>query len=86
MHEWREFGDDVLYIDRPFFSKVCDRCRHYRGWMESLNGLTYCDAYPKGIPDPIWNGQNDHTQPCPGDHGIQFEALDDGQGDEVKRQ
>lgn len=41
-----------------------------------------CDAYPDGIPLPISGGDIAHTEPLPGDHGIQFEGvpmvLDDG--------
>ncbi|MDQ1255089.1 MAG: hypothetical protein QG646_4368, partial [Euryarchaeota archaeon] len=34
-----------------------------------------CNAFPGGIPDEIWRGGNDHTKPCPGDHGIKFEKV-----------
>lgn len=54
-----------------FLSARCMGCahwnnkKHYRG----------CDAFPgeDTIPIEIWNGENDHTQPYPGDNGIQFE-------------
>lgn len=52
-------------------SPVCRHCRH----LHFLDGARICDAFPDGIPKPIWNGENDHTKPYPGDHGIQFEAL-----------
>ena len=33
-----------------------------------------CEAFPDGIPDEIAYGDNPHTSPFPGDHGIRFEA------------
>lgn len=32
-----------------------------------------CDAFPAGVLDDILFGRNSHTQPYPGDNGIQFE-------------
>jgi hypothetical protein len=34
-----------------------------------------CKAFPKGIPDKIWSGENNHEKPFKGDHGIQFEKV-----------
>jgi hypothetical protein len=50
----------------------CIKCIHYTGSMQ-------CDAFPKEIPDPIWTGEYDHTEPYPGDHGIQFEPIDEAE-------
>jgi len=36
-----------------------------------------CLAFPKGIPDAIWTGKNDHKKPYNGDHDIQFKPLKD---------
>lgn len=33
-----------------------------------------CKAFPTGIPEMILRGENDHTQPIPGDHGILYRA------------
>jgi hypothetical protein len=30
------------------------------------------DAFPDGIPEEIWKGENYHTKPYYGDSGIQF--------------
>lgn len=34
-----------------------------------------CLAFPKGIPAEIWFGENDHHNPYPGDHDIQFKSF-----------
>jgi hypothetical protein len=58
--------------DLPIYSKVCIGCRHWR-----LHDGRTCDAFPErdSIPLEIWLGDNDHRQPFPGDHGIQFEPY-----------
>lgn len=40
----------------------------------NANGMT-CEAFPKGIPDAILDGQNDHTKPFPGDHGLLYRPI-----------
>ena len=50
---------------------VCLECKHL---IEDL-GPMRCKAFPDGIPDAIWRGNNDHKKPYPGDHGIQFEHV-----------
>lgn len=55
------------------FISQCLDCKHFHGDQAGWE----CDAFPKGIPSEISKNQRDHTQPYPGDNGIQFEPLDE---------
>lgn len=57
-------GEDA----RDIFSPICCGCAH-----ATLAFGHRCAAFPDRIPDAIWKGENDHTQPYPGDNGIRFE-------------
>ena len=62
------------------------RCKHFTGVYqphgdESVE-LPCCKAFPKGIPDDIAYGDNDHTSPVKGDHGIQFEPEGNAEEDD----
>lgn len=47
---------------------ICHRCRHRRSvWT--------CDAFPDKIPTEILVGSFVHTEPYPGDQGIQFSLI-----------
>lgn len=35
-----------------------------------------CDAFPQGIPEPIWTGAADHRRPFVGDHGLRWASKD----------
>lgn len=64
-------SDSNIVIDAEFavpeYSTVCSYCRH------ALLAKRRCKAFAGEIPLEIWNGQNDHRAPFPGDNGIQFE-------------
>ena len=51
-------------------SGQCVGCARYRGFGE-------CAAYPEGIPPEVIDGDVDHTEPYPGDHGLQWVAQSD---------
>lgn len=54
-------------------SPICLKCIHFR---EDFNGLN-CDAFPKGIPDVILLGKNDHSEPLPEQKNeIVFEPIE----------
>ena len=55
------------------------RCVHLTGVQgeDEFNQRIVCKAFPNGIPDEIAYGDNPHTSPFPGDHGIQYELDPD---------
>lgn len=59
------FRDDLSDLT---FQSQCARCAHKR------LGKTSCKAFDN-IPVIILIGEFDHTQPFPGDRGIQFKEL-----------
>lgn len=51
-------------------SPNCLRCKHYH--YDDLTKMA-CDAFNRGIPDTIINGEILHNKSIPGDNGIVFE-------------
>jgi hypothetical protein len=49
----------------------CPICKNY---IRGVGGK--CKAFPDGIPEAILSGDEVHTEPYPGDNGIQFEPSD----------
>lgn len=54
------------------YSSVCSGCANYD---ESNPMFKVCAAFPNGIPEEIFSGENNHTKPYPGDNGILFEPV-----------
>jgi excisionase family DNA binding protein len=52
----------------------CYRCKHLLG---SKAGR--CTAFPDQIPELIWSGKLQHTEPFPGDQGIHFQLSTPGE-------
>jgi hypothetical protein len=50
---------------------VCTRFRPPLLW--GTDGPT-CDAFPAGIPGPVWAGDVDHRRPVDGDGGLRWES------------
>jgi len=70
-----EFTLDDRSLNISLFSDVCTRCKHFD--QNSVFGYRkVCKAFPNGLPAEIWLAENNHTQPYPGDNGIQFEAIE----------
>ena len=58
-----------MVANKDIREPVCFRCTHYMIWP-------YCFAFPDGIPEDNRSGENDHSRPIDGDHGLQFELND----------
>ena len=56
--------------DIEIVSSLCDLCAH-------RDGNETCTAFPGGIPEAILTGDHDHTEPYPGDNGIQYEPIEE---------
>lgn len=46
---------------------ACAGCLHFDSNYQA------CPAFPNGIPTAILEGENNHSEPFPGDNGIRFE-------------
>lgn len=56
---------------------LCNRCIHYLGDLK-------CAAFPKGIPDEILEGKNDHSKPLKGQKNkIVFEPINRGNSTDI---
>ena len=69
----------TLILDKghylPVFSRICFYCKNWD--RNNFDKPGTCKAFKDGIPEDIWLGKHDHTKPYKGDHGIQFESIED---------
>ncbi len=74
------YNDDGSITLNDDFSKPtgiesnCLDCTHL--FRKNPKGFR-CLAFPDGIPDEILSNENGHTEPFPGDNGIQFNRRAD---------
>jgi hypothetical protein len=62
--------DSKGYAVLPIGGFPCLYCTHLISDKEHR-----CQAFLEGIPIEIWNGENDHSKPFPGDNGITFKSV-----------
>jgi len=75
-----EYESSLICIPHSLIAfNSCTKCKHFDFNNKDANT---CKAFPKGIPDEIFLGKNDHKKPYFGDNGIQFEPLEEKEVDE----
>lgn len=50
----------------------CVLCARWRSPLDGGPENQTCEAFPKAIPQQIWQGKADHRQPFDGDHGLRW--------------
>lgn len=53
---------------RAVTERPCDACARFAGDKS-------CEAFPRGIPQEILEGDNDHTTEVAGDGGLRFKEV-----------
>ena len=70
-----EAVSEVFVLDDRdvIISPICVDCKH-----ADLFGERKCSAFPNGIPLDIWCGSVKHDKSLPGDNGIFFTQMTEG--------
>lgn len=73
-----------MIIEMPCFTR---RCKHYDGVQQpddnELKEVFICKAFPNGIPTSIMSGDNQHSEPLPGQgNDLVYTRDDDKNGGE----
>ena len=54
----------------------CHTCQHFQeGSDQEPPFWGQCKAFPKGIPGPVWSGEDPHEEPRKGDGGLVYKPL-----------
>jgi len=66
---------NMLNVAEDLFGySPCMHCMHFHGGEEYFEEpYVSCEAFPEGIPDEIFEGENMHEEAYPGDKGLRFE-------------
>jgi len=65
---------DDREVEESVYSPTCIFCAHWDQFAHRQ-----CAAF-REIPLEIWEAENAHREPYPGDQGIQFAPLEDERG------
>lgn len=54
----------------------CSTCARYRSAFSvtPFADGSFCEAFPDGIPDSVYENLLDHREPVDGDHGIRWQS------------
>lgn len=62
-------------IRGPVWCELCARLKDSRLNENNTERTYYCEAYPDGIPEAVF--ESGHLYPKPGDNGLQFKPVND---------
>ena len=57
----------------PLWCELCARLKDSELNEDMTERTYYCEAYPKGIPEAVF--QSGHLYPKPGDNGLRFKPI-----------